>query len=263
MKKILKSQRGVILIAVFMVIAVISVILTGYVTWSIWDQKNLLREQNAEEAKVFAQAGLNRAVLDLRMDNTWVDGKINNTIVAAPNPSNPDDLFTLYADQALGPNGNYTVKIKYLKTVPSCSSGCSFYSDRILVSSSGKILNPATTITLEQYVDLYPVKNITMPKFYFSLQPGINEVRNNDSLRITYTTLIENIAISGKTYTVRGCCDSDFQPASCIDFPSTIQGNASIGAGANVTLSNLIIRGNVAVNGSGTKAVADNLFIRP
>ncbi len=236
----MKNEKGMILLVVFMVMTVLSIILPAYVTWSIWDQKNLLRQQKVEEAKALARAGLNRAKLDLHMDSNWLDGEINNTSVTVPDPNNPDTLYTLYADQALG-GGTYTVQIDYLQKPKTCTLGCSFYTNRIFVRSTGTITDPETSSTLEEYVNTYPVKNYTLDKLYALLQLAVDEVRDSDEIRITAAGLSEDIAITSHTFTITGCYDPDFEYRSCNDYASVIQGTLAITGSADVTLSGVTI----------------------
>lgn len=246
--KLYNSKEGVILIVVLLVMIAVSIYLPAYFTWSILDQRSLIRQQRADEAGAIAQAGLNRAVLDLSLDsNSWLDGKINQTTVHIPDPNSPDTFWTLYTYSnwtlPYGGFGSYTVWIDYLQNPKPCTGGCLFFDKRMRVRSTGTV--PQATMTLEQYVYSYVVKNLTWDRLYASLQQAINEVigagRDNDTIGITATTLIENIAISAKNWTIQGCYAPSFTYRSCSDYHTVIQGNWTVIGTANINLSGITI----------------------
>jgi hypothetical protein len=245
------SERGVILIVVFMLIVVVSMYLPGYVVWTIWDQRNLIRQQRAEEARALAQAGLDRARLDLFMDKgSWLDGRINTTAVHVPDINSPDTFWTLYTflnwTLPYGGFGTYTVWIDYLENPSTCVSGCTFFDKRMLVRSTGTV--PGAMSTLEEYVRYNVVRNLTRIIDYANLQPAINDVItgnwNNDIIGITDTVLVENITISpggAINFTIRGCYDPTWTFRSCMDYHTTIQGNWTVSGNATVDLSGVTI----------------------
>ena len=235
-----------------MVMIAVSIYLPAYFAWSILDQRNLIRQQRADEAGAIAQAGLNRAILDLSVDTgSWLDGDINGWTVSAPASNNPDIFWTLYTYSnwtlPYGGFGSYTVWIDYLQNPKTCTGGCTFFDKRMLVRSTGTV--PQATRTLEQYVDYYTVKNITWTipseRLYASLAQAINEAigagRNNDTIGITATTLIENIAISSNNWTIQGCYAPSFTYRCCSDYHTVIQGNWTVSGTANVNLSGVTI----------------------
>lgn len=244
-----KSEKGVILIAVLMVMIAVSIYLPGYVIWAVWDQRNLIRLQRGEEAKAIAQAGLNRAIVNLYIDPVWLDGEINQTTVHLPEPNSPDIFWTLYDKVNLG-NGNYTVWIDYLQNPKTCSAGCSFLDKRMLVRSTGTIPStitlPGAFSTLEEYVNYDVVRNLTWTVSYANLQPAINEAIsngwNNSDFGITDTILTENININtAMNFTIRGCFAPCFSYRSCADYHTTIRGNWTVTGGANINLSGITI----------------------
>ena len=242
-------ERGVVLLAALMVMVVLSLYLPAYVTWAIWDQRNLIRQHSAAEAHAVAQAGLNRAVLDLYLDNnSWLDGDISGHTVHVPDSGDTDKFWTLsYTNWTLG-NGSYTIQIRY----PYNTATGKFYDKRMWVRSTGNIANPMTgftaTATLEQFVNYYMVKNIGQDPdnpsddklSYTSLQPAINDALANDNLAIAATTLNENISIN-KNLNIRGCYAPCFTFRSCSGYHTLINGNWTVTGGAIVTLSGITI----------------------
>lgn len=259
-----RNEKGVILIVALIVIITVSIYLPAYVTWTIWDQRSLIRQQRAEEAKALAQAGLNRAVLDLYMDTgSWLDGDINGNQVVdpadgdgRPDLGNPDRFYPIYwtlgsADWTLGDNNHIVnVEIDYLQNCPG-GSCIGFFDKRMRLRSTGRVtgtLGTLASVTLEEYVNYYVVKNITWTppdRFYASLQQAINEAqgagRNNDTVGITATALTENITINSNNWTIQGCYDPTFSFRSCSDYYTLIRGNWTVSAGANVNLSGVTI----------------------
>jgi hypothetical protein len=245
--KTTSHEKGVILVVVLMLIIVVSIYLPAYVTWTIWDQRSLIREQKAEDARAIAQAGLNRAVLDLSLDNgSWLDGEINGHPVHAYDSNKPNDFYPLYTGTFYSgalPIGSYAVEIRYLYNAATSS----FYDKRMWIRSRGTItvIAPATE-TLEQIVDSFVVRNITQNLYYANLQPAIDEAINknwnNNVFAITDTVLIENININtAMNFTIRGCYAPCFEFRSCADYHTVIHGNWTVAGGANVTLSGITI----------------------
>lgn len=247
-------EQGTVLLGVFLVISVVSVYLAAYVFWQISDQRNLIRQQDAEEAGKLALAGLERAKADLFLDNNWLDGGINGNPVIPPDPNAPDTLYFLY-NNVLLQDGNYSVEIDYLQIPPACSPPCLFDSKRIRVRSTGTIISswvgPAgASRTVEEIVSWSVVRNQgpTSPppiggKLYTRLQSAIAESASGDELRITQTQIRENLNLNGKTYNLTGCYDSNFTFRNCMDYPSRISGSVTISGGAAtvVTLSGMTI----------------------
>ena len=256
----MRNEKGVILIVTLIVIIAVSIYLPAYVTWTIWDQRSLIREQKAEEARALAQAGLNRAMLDLYMDaGSWVDGWINNWTVGLPAAGNPDQFWTLYSSLNWtlwdGSLGSYTVWIDYLQNPRSCTSGCTFFDKRMRLHSTGRVIGTLGTlasVTLEEYINYNVVKNLTQSLaqgqdiLYANLQPAINDAIsnnwNNNDFAITDTVLIENININTSMgFTIRGCYAPCFTYRSCSNYHTSFHGNWTVTGGATVNLSGVTI----------------------
>jgi len=237
--KILTSEEGMVLILVLLVSVVAAIYLSSYAIWTIWDQKNLLRQGNAEQADKIARAGLNRATQDLYMDtDSWLDGNINGNSVTPPDGGNPDTFTALYSETL--ENGSYTVEIDYLQNPKTCISGCSFYDKRMLIRVTATVQGAERR--LEQIVNAYRVKNITQELFYANLQPAINEADDNDNIGITAAILNENVSISSaQRFNVKGCYDDKFSRRSCSSYDTLIRGNLTINGNANVNLSGVTI----------------------
>lgn len=233
------KNKGVILLVTVMVITVISICLAAYAIWAAYDQKNLIRHQQADKANALALAGLERAKADLFLDSgSWLDGEINGTAVTVPNPSQPDTLYNLYTDVALG-EGTYTVQIDYLQDPKSCTSGCTFYDKRMWVRSTGTVGTVGSTFgvvsrTLEEIVSWYVVKNVSAPpapggKLYSILKPAVGDsTASANDLGITQVTLTENVNVDSKNVIIRGCYDSEFQFRNCMNYPTRISGKIGI-----------------------------------
>ncbi|HEC69515.1 MAG TPA: hypothetical protein ENI31_04460 [Candidatus Omnitrophica bacterium] len=236
------NKKGVILLGVVLVITAVSIYLGGYALWAIYDQRNLMREQKADKAENIALAGLERAKANLFLDDNWIDGNINDTSVTPPDPSNPDNFYELYPETSLG-EGSYKVEIDYLQRPKSCTSGCEFYSQRILVRSTGYLPDEASyeaKKVLEEIVSWYKIKNLTQDKFYSMLQLAVDGANSGDKLGITEVELIEDIIID-KNLEIKGCYDVDFNFRNCMDYRTRISGNVTISSSAQVTMGGLII----------------------
>lgn len=68
----LKNNRGILLIAVFMIIAVVSVLLGAFLFRNVWDAKNSLRYKQSIVALHCAEAGLDQAIVKLPANVTAV-----------------------------------------------------------------------------------------------------------------------------------------------------------------------------------------------
>lgn len=233
------SNKGVILMVSLMVMVVVSIMLPAYVTWIIWEQKNLLRQRSADFAHNLAQAGLNRAELDLYLDiDSWLDGGINGHTVSLPSAGSPNNFYLLYEDNTTYAPNSYRVELRYLY---DASQG-SFYDKRMWIRSTGT--TPDASRTVEGFIDWSVVKNLTRNLTYGSLQPAITKVLaeswDNDNIAITETSLTENISLApagALRINIRGCYDPDFTYRSCSYFHSVIKGNVSVAGQADVILS--------------------------
>ena len=236
------NKKGVVLLGVLLVITLVSLYLTGYVLWAVYDQRNLMRQQKADKAEQLALAGLERAKANLFLDDNWLDGDINGTPVSTPDSNDPDKIYALYSETSLG-EGSYKVEIDYLQKPKSCTSGCEFYSQRILIRSTGYIPNEVSCEVkkvLREIVSWYKIKNLTQGKLYSMLQPAIDEANSGDTLGITGEELNEDVTIN-KTLTIKGCYDVDFNFRNCMDYRTRISGSVTVSSSAGVTMGGLAI----------------------
>lgn len=239
--KILTSKKGAVLMISFMLIIVVTIYLSSYVIWTIWDQRNLLRRQRLEEADKLARAGLNRAIVDLQLESdSWLDGEINGHSVTLPDSGNYTNYYILYHTTQTLPNGNYTVELRYLYD----TGALKFLDKRMWVRSTG--ITSDAFRTLEQMVNFSAVKNLgpgaKINTLYANSQPAIDESDSDDNIGITAVTLRENVSIScPKRFNISGCYDPTFQRRSCGNYYTLIQGNMNITGTANVTLSGVTI----------------------
>lgn len=239
-------KKGVILITVILLTVVISVYLASYAIWTIYDQRSLLVQQQAENALRLARAGLERARMDLYADSDWDDGTINKTNVTSSDPDDPDPdpLPVLYSNVHLG-EGNYTVEIDYLQNPGDCAAGCDFHKQKIFVRSTGTIDYTAsggrnTTKTLEEYVWKNIVKNNITEEFYNELQPAVNAANSGNYIHITDCRLEEDVIIN-KDLIIEGCYDSGFKERDCANYRTIISGTVTVLPGFNVTMGGIII----------------------
>ncbi|MCG2703074.1 MAG: hypothetical protein L6366_01690, partial [Candidatus Omnitrophica bacterium] len=233
-----------ILIGVILVIFVVMVYLSSQTFLVVYDQKNLQKEKKAQSAVFFAKAGLERAMLDLYLDDdSWLDGEINNNAVTVADVNNPDNFVSLYNNQPLG-DGFYTVEIDYLQKDPSGGSPpWDFYDKRMFLRSTGTA-SDGTQKILEQIALWYPIKNLTQGILYTSLQNAVDDVQDNDDIAVTMVKLAENIVISPaayKRYKIKGGYDSLFQIRLIAEYPTIIAGTVNIGTNADVELSGITI----------------------
>lgn len=241
------SQRAAVLLVVLMVVTVLSIVVPAYVMWAIWDQKNLVRQQKAEEAKALAQAGLNRAILDLYLDDdSWLDGQISGYNVTLPNLGSPNAFYPLYNMTLPNATGSYNVSIGYIYN----SSASEFYDKRMWARSTGTTNDTSASLQIEQFVNWYLIKNIGLnatnstddKSFYTNLRPAVGAVGANENIAVSAATLNENINITSGTFNLSGCYDPNFGFRSCMNYPSFIQGNVTVSGSADVKLSDLTIK---------------------
>ena len=107
----MNNKRGSALLMCFWVISVLTII--GAAFGVIMVNERLATQHNIQsvQALYLAEAGLEKAIYDLRQDyiqsSNWDDGNING-IVGVPNS---EDYYSLYSNVTLGA-GQYTVLIK-------------------------------------------------------------------------------------------------------------------------------------------------------
>lgn len=168
----LKSNRGAALIICMVIIIMVTIYLAGYIIWGNFDLVNMQRAEFTERAEGLARAGLNRAIAEFSAKSMpWTDNVFPSTPPtqvtgcfnspgSCPNPSDPGHFYTLstYNDAQLPPPplpagavnfGNYTVQVKYLPTVATCTTGCTFYTDRVWLHSIGSVMFRTQNVTRE------------------------------------------------------------------------------------------------------------------
>ncbi|MCK4437109.1 hypothetical protein KAU86_04105 [bacterium] len=131
------NKKGVVFISVMCIILVLGIGITAFMTFSKNEIYTTRRRIESTKAFYLAQAGLNRALYDLKEefeaddgDDNWNDGDINGTS-AGPNSSS---FYPLYSS-SLG-DGTYTVSLKNVGTT----------TDEIRVKSSGTVGSRTRTI---------------------------------------------------------------------------------------------------------------------
>ena len=110
----LKKNRGIILIACYLVVALLMVLVGALVARSVYEAKFAERQQHLQEAFYIAESGLQQVIFDLRADyaNTagWGDGAINGMAIAL-NTNTFTTLPYLAAQTAVG-QGDFQVGVK-------------------------------------------------------------------------------------------------------------------------------------------------------
>jgi len=246
-----KDKKGIVMLSVLLVVTMVSVYLTGYVIWTIYDQRHLLIERKIALAKRIARAGLERAKAELYLDSNWIDGEVNGknltdslgNPITGPDPNDPDEWYFLYKNVSLG-EGNYTVMIDYLQKPRSCTSGCSFYKRRLHLRSIGRVENFVKT--LEEFIWEEPIKNLNQNTYYEELQTAINEAQDNNTLAITDAVLnelsINTNSTLAQNFSIKGCYDPSFQTRNCQNYLSYIEGNVTISGNVQVEIGGITVR---------------------
>jgi hypothetical protein len=249
----MNNERGVILLVTVLVITVVSIYLGAYAIWSFYDQRNLIRYQQAKNAYAVAVAGIEQAKRDLFQDGgSWLDGDINGIALTAPAANSPDDLVILYngvlVNSAFPNEGSYTVNIKYLQNPKTCLSGCVFYDRKLQLVSTGMI--SGDSVTVKEIVSWDSVRNLgpgpLNGRSYVMLEPAIGPAAASDILAVTEAQLNENINISASRI-IQGCYDPDFNFRNCMNYPTRIRGDLAnptveiTGAATNVRIGGVII----------------------
>lgn len=141
--KFIKNKKAAVLLIAYLVIALLLVLGIGYSARSVVETRLAERQKRAVQCFYFAEAGLERAIYDLREDfqsdpssPSWTDGDING-ITCGPDTA---EFYTLpYASTTIG-DGYYVVELKNV----------SGETEEIWVRSRG-ILGD-TTKTLQAYL---------------------------------------------------------------------------------------------------------------
>lgn len=242
------KEKAMVLLSVVMLITTVSIFLAGYATWTIWDQKNLITQEQAEQADALALAGLAAAKKDLFVDSNWLDGSINGNSVGLPSGLYPNNFAQFYSTAQNVGTGSYQVWISFLQNPKSCVSSCSYYGRMVWLRSRGTVGAGIGTVsrTLEELVSWNIVKNLAIPpipggKIYPQLQKAVDESLTDNPLAIADGQINEDVVIGGsKNYDIRGCYDPNWGYRNCMDYRSRVKSIVVNGSG-NVTLGGITI----------------------
>lgn len=135
----MKHNRGIILVACYLVIAVLLVLGGAFISRSVSENRFAKREKDAIKALYIAEAGIEQALYDLREDfveggedPSWRDGSIN-----IYNVGPDDEFYFLYGEEPISlDNGSYSVELKNV----------SGETDRIWIRSIGTFESATKTI---------------------------------------------------------------------------------------------------------------------
>ena len=133
----MNNQRGAILLITFSVISSLLIIGAGFSFFMINERLASERYLRNTQAVFVAQAGLEKAIYDLRQDykttSSWADGNINGTVVVPRS----GEFYELYSVVNFG-CGKYTVEIK--------NDGSSV--DRVWIKSTGIVKNNRQSMSI-------------------------------------------------------------------------------------------------------------------
>ncbi|MBU3912430.1 MAG: hypothetical protein KKD90_07610 [Candidatus Omnitrophica bacterium] len=111
----IKNNKGTILIISYLVIAVLLILSAAFLSRSISENRIAERQKWSVRAFSIAEAGLERALYDLRqdfkndlIDPSWADGEING-IACGPDSEN---FYSLPYESTLLGNGSYSIELK-------------------------------------------------------------------------------------------------------------------------------------------------------
>lgn len=124
----INNKQGSVLLMCFYIISALAIIGSAFSLAMVSQRLSAQRNIRSVQALYLAEAGLEKAVYDLRQDyihsSNWNDGAINGiTVVPVPN-----QYYPLYANISFGP-GEYTVQIM--------NDGAA--TDKIWVKSTGTL----------------------------------------------------------------------------------------------------------------------------
>ena len=135
----MKNNRGSVLLMCFYIIGALAMIGAAFGLVMVNERLSTQRNIQSVQAQYLAEAGLEKAVYDLRQDyiqsSNWADGIINGITVVPV----ADQYYPLYSNISLGA-GMYTVEIK--------NEGVA--TDKIWVQSTG--ISGHAQKTIQAYV---------------------------------------------------------------------------------------------------------------
>lgn len=110
----MNNQRGIILIAAYLVVVILLILGSAFITGSISENRIADREKDSILAFYMAEAGIESALYDLKQDfgngdaDPWRDGDINGNTVG------PSDVnfYSLYGGEISLGDGSYDVELK-------------------------------------------------------------------------------------------------------------------------------------------------------
>ncbi|UCH12111.1 MAG: hypothetical protein JSW18_04655 [Candidatus Omnitrophota bacterium] len=190
-----KRNKGIALIAVYLVIVILTILGAAFFMQSYSESKLALRHKNSTKAICIAEAGIERALYDLRQDfdtdESWSNGVTINSTAYGPSTS----FYNIYSSKPLG-GGSYTVKLKNI----------SGEKGKIWVRSAGTIGGISRTI--QTYV-----KMITIPMWDNAIFAGAGAAG---------TMISGNVDIRGSVHILGTGLDAD-------NLAMDLGGNAQIG----------------------------------
>lgn len=150
----MKENRGVALIVAFIVITVLIIIGATFLSRSIYEKRAADKERDIAKARYIAEAGLERALFDLKQDYitdtipplSWADGDINGMAVDPLGGTIPYGTTT--PDNQLG-GGSYVVTLSNIGTDEATVSSTGTYEGvqkTIQVHTKITNMNPWNTV---------------------------------------------------------------------------------------------------------------------
>jgi len=142
----LRNEKGIVLITSYLVITVLIILGSAFISRSISEMRTAERERDSIQAFNIAEGGLEQAIYKLKKDfenvssPSWDDGNIDG-IVVGPDTTNFYFFYGPMPPQPLG-DGFYTVK---LKNVVDATDPDGIKDNEILIESKGALdVDPIT-----------------------------------------------------------------------------------------------------------------------
>jgi len=185
----IREQKGIVLIAIYLVITVVALITAAFFWQSYNENKQAERHQLSVKALALAEAGIESAIYDLREDyeadpNTgWSDGDVNG-FVCGPDAVNFVTIPYPAAISQVG-EGSFSVGIKN-----DTDSGL-YLPDKVWVRSTGTVGTVTRTITT--YINVVNVNIWDNAIFAGSGQPAGVTINGNVDIRGSVHILGESL----------------------------------------------------------------------
>ena len=125
MSSIRKAQRGFVLVTIYLMVPLLVIMTASTVAFVLQDVRSAQRVQAATEAFFLAEAGIDRAIAELKEDAAWTSG---------------------FSEELLGSTGTYTVTVEDL--------GSSRL--RLTTAGSSELLSMPVVRTIEAVVEVSP-----------------------------------------------------------------------------------------------------------